>query len=237
MGTDPDGNDPVTLDWTDPPAYVVVEQNDEGPESHKVIVDFPDEPSFTPPEELNIHFWCQDTEGAPSEFVPLKLSFVEGKKTSFLVIETFNPNPTIYALNDTYLTLFTVQRDANNNVVGSTVIAEDDNGNPDQVNHTGCSRIILTEELAPGSYYIKVHNPTGLGNPYYVIRVYEGNPVNTFPIVDPNKDEDDNDTVTYDAAENLLIPVNPQLIAFDELVPRSIYPTATDIDCFEFLIE
>ena len=250
LGADPNGDDPVTLHWSVPPAYITVAENGPGPESHKVIVDFPDDdPYFTPPEKLNIYFWCEDAEGAPSDFVPLSLSFVEAS-TSILVIETFVP---WFTENDTYLTLFTVERDTDGNVIGSKILAEDDNGNPDQENHKGCSRIAIAGGLSTGTYYVKVHKPTSLGNPNYGIRILDYDPGTSFPsgtVGDPDYKDPANeieDLATADTVDQSVssawVPVNPRTIALstasDDWISRSIYlvgdPTG-DVDCFEFTV-
>ena len=89
-----------------------------------------------------------------------------------IVVDTFTANNTNES--NTYLTLI----DSEGNV-----IAEDDDGNPDQVNHNGCSRINYQGGLPAGIYYIKVQHPSEatVTSPYYGIRVLDYDPGSSFP--------------------------------------------------------
>jgi LruC domain-containing protein len=163
LGTDPDSDKPVILDWTDPPTYIVLDENTVGPESHKMIVDFPDvsdEPGFTPPETLNIYFWCLDAEGAPSEFVPLELSFVEPAERMRIIIETF-PSIEGSAATDTILTLY--------NKDGTELDSNTNNPNVPST-HQPSARLDYQNGLDPGVYYIRVSGIGAPGTGPYVIR-------------------------------------------------------------------
>lgn len=235
VGTDTDGDDAaVTLKWTTPTSYVTIAANDVGPESHKVTVDLTK--VLNVPEELLIYFWSEDGEGARSDFAEVKLTFVE-PAAFLLVIETFTP--AAFNENDTYLTLFRVERDADDNVISSSIIAEDNNGNPDRTNNRGCSRITLTEALELGDYYIKVHKPTPAGNPNYGLRIVDFDPGTSFPDIVPANEIGDSDTVdeVVESGITRLIPDNPKTIALGDVVSRSIFPEETDIDCFVFTVE
>lgn len=149
-----------------------------------------------------------------------------------IVIETFDPQT--YSENDTYLTLYDS---------GDNLINEDDDGNPDQANHKGCSRIIVTGGLANGTYYIKVHNPnpTGSSNPFYAIRVLDSindsYPTVTLPT--PPYEDETSVYIDHDAAQNRTTPVS---IDLGDILIRTIYPVDTtppdvdDVDWFELLI-
>ncbi len=164
----------------------------------------------------------------------MTFTFVEQPET-VLVIETFVP---AFNENDTYLTLFSVERDTSGNVISSSIIADDDNGNPDQTNNKGCSRIEIAGGLPSGTYYIKVHKPTAAGNPNYGIRVVDYDPGTTFPSIVP-ADEDET-SVSIDSVDESVstrwIPINPQPIVLDQEISRSIFPWDTDKDCFVFTI-
>jgi hypothetical protein len=139
-----------------------------------------------------------------------------------IVIDTFTPPA--FDENDTYLTLI----DADGNVV-----AEDDNGNPDQTNHKGCSRIDYQGGLASGTYYIKVYNPTATGNPNYGIRVLDYDPGASFPDIAPaNEDDGGSD----DGVDGNGIPTSPVSIDLEEVLSRSIFPELTDVDWFELVL-
>jgi LruC domain-containing protein len=213
LGTDPNSDKPVILDWTDPPTYVVVEENSEGPESHKVIVDFPDEPSFTPPEALNIYFWCQDAEGAPSEFVSLKVSFVEPTERMRIIIETF-PSIEGAAATDTILTLYYMdgrEPDSNTN-------------NPDvPPAHQPSARLDYQNGLDPGIYYIRVSGIGAPGTGSYVIRALALAIDETIPAyVYPGSASDDSDFEPDDATTGN-IPDRPVDLFFGNANQRNRY--------------
>jgi hypothetical protein len=151
-----------------------------------------------------------------------------------IVIDTF---PAGYNQNDTYLTL----TDAS-----GTVLAQDDNGFPDQTTYVGFSRIIVSGGLASGTYYIKVHKPTVAGNPNYAIRVLEYDPGSSFPVVAP-ADEDETSwppPPRDDPVDVNGVPTNPWTIAIGDVISRSIYdedsdpPNAElyDVDWFKLVI-
>ena len=142
-----------------------------------------------------------------------------------IVIDTFVPSA--FNENNTYLTLI----DA-----GGNMIAEDDDGNPDQTNHKSCSRIDYQGGLSSGTYYIKVHKPTAAGNPNYGIQVHTNDPGASFPAITPaNEDE----TVPVDdAVDGNGVPTAPVTILLGpgQEVSRSIFPVATDVDWFELVL-
>ena len=139
-----------------------------------------------------------------------------------LVIDTFMPDNGIDQ-NDTFLTLI----DAAGNI-----IAQDDNGNPDQSNHQLCSRIDHQAGLASGTYYIKVHRATDTGNPNYCIRLLDHNPGAVFPATPAANETSDTD----DAVGANGLPLNPVAIALGQVISRSIFPELTDIDWYTFTL-
>ena len=107
---------------------------------------------------------CQQDPGPPPELT---------------VIDTFPATGS--SQNDTFLTLIDT---------AGTILAQDDNGFPNQATYVGYSRIEVIGGLAAGTYYIKVHKPTEVGNPNYGIRVHAYDPGETFPVVaGANEDE------------------------------------------------
>jgi hypothetical protein len=146
------------------------------------------------------------------------------------VVDTFDPQT--FDVNDTYLTLYDS---------GDNVLAEDDNGNPDQstpYGNKGCSRIIIVGGLQSGTYYIKVHNPDpgGMANPNYAIRVLEYQNDNFPTVALPVPLEDETETSDYidnDAAGNRTTPVS---IGLGDVVVRTVYPRDTDVDWFVLVI-
>jgi hypothetical protein len=152
-----------------------------------------------------------------------------------IVIDTF---PAGYNQNDTYLTLI----DA-----GGTVLAEDDNGFPNQATYVGYSRIDVTQGLPVGIYYVMVSKPTEDGNPNYGFRVLDYDPGASFPIV-ASADEDERIAPLGldhfdDAVDGNGVPTNPQSIAIGGVVSRSIFPEpgdpddpTPDVDWFELVI-
>ena len=140
---------------------------------------------------------------------------------SFIVIDTFTA-PAFNA-SDTYLTL---------NDSSGNLIAEDDDGNPDQTNHQGCSRIVIVGGLASGIYYIKVHNPTGTGNPNYGIRVLDYDPGASFPSITAANDDD----LGVDDGDVGGVPSAPVPINLGQVLSSTIFPIATDVDWFELVL-
>jgi hypothetical protein len=150
-----------------------------------------------------------------------------------IVIDTF---PAGYNQNDTYLTLI----DA-----GGTVLAQDDNGFPEQGTYVGFSRIDVSGGLAGGTYYIKVHKPTELGNPNYGIRVLDYDPGEDFPVVVAT-DEDETSwppPPRDDPVDVNGVPTNPWPIALGDAnaQSRAIFAAPApeelnDIDWFELVI-
>jgi LruC domain-containing protein len=255
LGTDPDGNDPVTLHWSVPPTYITVEENKEGPESHKVIVDLPEESSFDPPEELNIYFWCEDAKGARSDFAPLNLKFVEGSKLyGRIVIDTYSPNGSYTA--DTYIDLFdrNGDPDADDPWTGTDTgpgqaLASADSGNP---TWPMMARIDYTGGMQPGgTYYIRVRGATETVDDPYAIRVLSLNAggalpeyIPLTPVLGPDSGEND-DPVVFgpdtgeENAPTGWVPTNPVKISLGNAnsLSRSIdnpsgLPGDGDIDWF-----
>ena len=140
---------------------------------------------------------------------------------SVLVIETFDPAS--FSENDTYLTL----TDASGNV-----IAEDDNGNPDQINHKGCSRITIQGGLPSGTYYISVRNPSGRPNPNYGIRVLDFDPGVDYPTLAPANEDESLVFLDNDVSGNKTTPVR---IETGQILNRSTFPNS-DVDWFELVI-
>jgi LruC domain-containing protein len=138
-----------------------------------------------------------------------------------VVIDTFMP--TGFFQNDTFLTLV--------DAAGS-VIAQDDNGNPDQKNHQYCSRIDRQSGLPTGTYYVKVHKPTDVGSQLYCIRVLDYNPGAVFPATAPVFEANDGD----DAVGVDGLPLNPVAIALGQVISRMIEPELTDNDWFTFTL-
>jgi hypothetical protein len=149
-----------------------------------------------------------------------------------IVIETF-VNP--YSWNDTYLRLFDF---------AGNLIAEDDNGNPDQANHKGCSRINIAGGLESGTYYIRVHkvyNPIdGDGNPNYGIRVVDYDPGDSIPTTSTTTDETEPPGPEDDAIDGTGVddglPTNPVSISIGDELSRAISPEDTDVDWFVLVI-
>jgi len=216
LGKDPEGG-PVTLHHSDLPGYITMDQTGDQELTVKVI--------DAPAGELNVYFWCEDEWKARSEFVPLTISFVDKTAEPVWIIETF-VNP--FLESDTYLSLF----DASGNR-----IAEDDNGNPDQANHKGCSRISIVGGLAAGTYYIKVENRTGDGNPNYGIRVLDYDPGAVIPTTPTTTNENDggiDDAIDGTGVDDG-IPTNPVPINIGDEISRAIAP-AGDVDWFELTV-
>jgi hypothetical protein len=147
-----------------------------------------------------------------------------------IVIDTF-VNP--YSACDTYLYLF----DAAGNL-----IAEDDDGNPDQVNHEGCSRIKIIGGLSSGIYYIKLvkvnkEPSVAFGNANYGIRIVDYDPGASMPATNTTTNEDDGGT--DDAIDGTGvddgIPTNPVPINVGDVLARAISPLG-DIDWFKLII-
>jgi hypothetical protein len=141
-----------------------------------------------------------------------------------VVIDTFTAPA--YNASDTYLLL---------NDSGGSLIDEDDNGNPDQTNHQGCSRIVITGGLPSGTYYIRVNNPTGTGNANYGIRVLDYDPGVSFPVITPANDNDggvdDNDVGG--------VPTAPVSINLGQVISSSIYPLTPlpgDVDWYKLVL-
>jgi len=145
----------------------------------------------------------------------------DSKNYQLIVIDTFHTGGGGY--NDTFLTLV--------DALGTT-LATDDNGNPDQADHLGFSRITYTGGLASGTYYIKLNNPTGNGDGYYVIRVLTTDPGSTFPTVA----KVDETTDTDDAVDGNGIPLNPVSITLGQVISRRLDPVATDVDWFKLVL-
>ena len=99
-----------------------------------------------------------------------------------VVIDTFLP--TGFFQNDTFLTLL--------DAAGS-VIAKDDNGNPDQKNHQYCSRIDRRAGFPAGPTIVKVNKSTDVGSQFYCIRVLDYNPGAVFPAAAPVLEASDGD--------------------------------------------
>ena len=146
-----------------------------------------------------------------------------GSQYDRLVIDTFMPDSGIFQ-NDTYLTLI----DSAGNLV-----AQDDNGNPDQVNHNLCSRIDLPTGLSSGTYYIKVHRATATGNPNYCIRVLDYDPGASFP-TESRANEDETIPVD-DAVNGSGVPIDPVSISLGGVISRSIFPES-DVDWYELVL-
>jgi hypothetical protein len=138
-----------------------------------------------------------------------------------IVIDTFHPG--LGGYNDTFLTLV----DAT-----GTVLATDDNGNPLQGSHLGFSRITYTTGLGPGTYFIKLNNPNGVGDGYYVIRVLTADPGTSFPVVAAVDEQTDGD----DAVDTNGIPQNPVVITLGQVISRRLYPVASDVDWFQLVL-
>jgi len=140
-----------------------------------------------------------------------------------LVIDTFMP--TGFFQNDTFLTLI----DSAGNL-----IAQDDNSNPDQVNHQFCSRIDYQNGLLSGTYYIKVHKPTDVGSLQYCIRVLES--IESFPATAPVNEAPDTDGVV----DGNGVPIAPVAITLGQVISRAINPEppdpAADVDWFKLVL-
>ena len=151
---------------------------------------------------------------------------------SLIVIDTF-PAP---QLNDTYLTLY--------DVVGGKahVLAQDDNGFPNQAAATGSSRIAVNGGLSSGTYYIKVSQvsvpPVGSN---YGICVLDYDPGASYPVAGPaNEDEYEPPPSRWwvdDAVDSGGIPTKPWTISLGEVVARSIYPQGIDVDWFKLTLQ
>ena len=158
-------------------------------------------------------------------FLLLPLLFFGCKTESFypqIVIDTVTDFPA-HNENDTYIILY----DASGNL-----IAEDDDSNPDQTNHKGCSRINYTGGLSSGTYYIKVNNPTATGNPNYGIRVLDYDPGASLPSI---TGANENDGYSDDNAVGN-VPTNPVPIYLDDVLSRSIFPLIDDVDWFVLVL-
>jgi LruC domain-containing protein len=146
-----------------------------------------------------------------------------------IVIDTF-PAP---QLNDTYLTLY--------DVVGGKahVLAEDDNGFPNQAAATGSSRIDVNGGLSSGTYYVKVSQiskpPVGSN---YGIRVLDYDPGASYPVAGPaNEDETVPPAYVDDAVDLNGVPTKPWSISPGQVIARSIFPQGTDVDWFVLVID
>jgi len=157
-------------------------------------------------------------------FLLLPLLFFGCKTESFypqIVIDTFTSEN--YSESDTYLTLY--------DSVGS-MIDEDDNGNPDQVNHKNCSRIDYQGGLYGGTYYIKVENRTSTGNPNYNLRILDYDPGISFPTL-PEANENDGNSDDGDVGN---VPTNPVSIELGEVLSRTTFPFGGDVDWFVLVL-
>ena len=152
-----------------------------------------------------------------------------------LVIDTFAPKGG--GTSNTFLTLIDH---------AGNVLATDDDGNPDQVNHNGYSRIDYQEGLAAGTYYIEVKvvpwpagHPSEFtrdgSSPFYGIRVVDHDPGEKFPELD---EERENDGGSDDAVGPDGVPLNPVPIDLGEAGARSraISPIETDVDWFVLVL-
>jgi hypothetical protein len=141
-----------------------------------------------------------------------------------LVIDTFYPDGG--DLSDTYLILI----DASGNV-----LAQDDNGNPDQTTHDGYSRIDYTAGLPAGTYYVRVNNDTGTGSPYYGIRAVDYDPGLSFPVLGT---VNENDGLSDDSVGGNGVPTNPVPLSLGEAgaQSRAILPILLDKDWFELVL-
>ena len=154
--------------------------------------------------------------------VPLMISGCKSDPgPDLIVIDTFTA-PAFNA-NDTYLTL---------NDSGGSLITEDDNGNPDQTNHQDCARIVGTGGLPSGTYYIKVNNPTGTGNPNYGIRVLDYDPGVSFPSITAANNNDGG----VDDGDVGGVPTAPVSISLGQVISSSVFPIATDVDWYELVL-
>ena len=137
-----------------------------------------------------------------------------------LVIDTFAPPGGL--VSDTYLMLYD----------GSgSLLAENDNGNPDQTTHDGYSRIDYSAGLPAGTYFVRVNNDSGTGSPYYAIRALDYYPGSTFPKVATDNDTGDSDGVVVGG-----IPTDPVPLSLGEIKSRAIDPVGTDVDWFELIL-
>ena len=141
-----------------------------------------------------------------------------------LVIDTFAPGGG--GSSDTFLIL--IDHTGNE-------LATDSNGNPDQVNHLGYSRIDYLAGLSAGTYYIRVNNPTDTDQIYYGIRVVDYDPGASFPVLG---DVPEDDGGSDDPVDGNGVPLNPVLITLGEAgaQSRAIFPRATDIDWFKLVL-
>ncbi len=148
--------------------------------------------------------------------------------TGLIVIDTFPATGSTQ--NDTYLTLI----DA-----GGTILAEDDNGFPDQASYVGYSRIVVSSGLAGGTYYIKVTKLTELGSPNYGFRVLDYDPGSTFPVV-LAANEVESPAYFDDAVDAFGVPTAPRSINLGEVVSWSIFPEPNappaDVDWYKLVI-
>ena len=141
-----------------------------------------------------------------------------------IVIDTFTANNTNES--NTYLTLIDS---------GGNLIAEDDDGNPDQTNHSLCSRI-SQGGMSSGIYYIKVEHPTEAvaTSAYYGIRVVDYDPGSSFPVFAGTNETDGG---SDDAVDGSGVPLNPVSIDLDQVITtRAIFPQDTDVDWFELVL-
>ncbi len=148
--------------------------------------------------------------------------------TGLIVIDTFPATGS--SQNDTYLTLI----DAS-----GAVLAQDDNGFPDQATYVGYSRIVVSGGLGSGTYYIKVHKPTALGNPNYGLRVLDYDPGSSFPAV-AAANESESPAYFDDAVNADGVPLAPRTISLGAVVSWSINPEPdappADVDWYKLVI-
>ncbi len=156
--------------------------------------------------------------GAPVPSGPVRVN-------TRIVIDTFPATGS--SQNDTYLTLYQAVNGQ------AQVLAQDDNGFPNQATFVGYSRIDVLQGLPVGTYYVKVHKPTELGNPNYGFRVLDNNPGSVFPVVPAANETSDND----DAVGANGLPLNPVAALLGQALSRSIFPELTDVDWFWFQVQ
>ena len=249
LGTDPDGDDPVTLHST-APAYITIDENGPGPESHKVIVDFPDdELDFEPPEKLNIYLWCEDAEGARSEFTQLNLKLVAPPERQRLIVETY-PFLLGAPVTDTTLELY--------NAAGFVILDENNPGVPFDHFPSAMIDYLPAADLASGMVlYVKIYSASGNIGPYSIRAFYLGESAalpndydySGFETNDPDLPYEDfeialdsdpwNDTyVDVDPWDDIYTPgEGPFIIPFDSAsaLHRSL-ETSDDVDWIRIII-
>ncbi len=143
-----------------------------------------------------------------------------------ILIDTFPATGS--SQNDTYLALY--------DAVGgqARLLAQDDNGFPNQATYVGYSRIDVTQGLPAGTYYVKVRKPTELGNPNYGFRILSTDPGSIFPVVAGANEI--TESTPDDAVDAGGVPTAAWANPIGQVSSRSIFPELSDVDWFWFQV-